>query len=109
MKLNYQDGQTVNDTLAILTQIQQTQQDPANQIDGLRQVPTSAIEATALRQMWEHSPIRLPIIQQLRFGVPAAAFTDQRDRDQLTITTARLGPGREKRVAMVCQISSTIT
>ena len=92
VELHDRYGQTVNDTVAILGQVHHLQHGLANQVDGKHQVAATAGEPASLRDMREQIAMLLPIADQLRFLIPAAAFTHQGQGDQLAIATFGLRP-----------------
>jgi hypothetical protein len=98
MKLNHWNRQTINQALSIPAQIQTAQDDQADQVGGLHQVPPPPIEPALGRDMRKEMLVLFPATQHIRFHVPATAFTNQAHRNQLAIRAFRFRPGpRTKR------------
>jgi len=53
MKLNHGNGQTVDDILTILAQIQAAQDHLTDQVDGLHQIPTPTIKPALSGFTWK--------------------------------------------------------
>jgi len=85
MKQHHRDGQTVQNALTILAQIQTAQDDHPDQVDRSHQIPATTIETTLGRNVRKQVPNAFPATQQFSFHVPAPAFTNQTHRDQLTV------------------------
>jgi hypothetical protein len=83
--------QTIKYALPILAQVQALQKDATQQIDGLRQVASPPVKPTVLREVEKQRQIRLPIIVQLCFLLPATTLTKQCNGDELAVTTRWLG------------------
>lgn len=109
MKLQRWDRHTIDQTLAVLAQIQAAQKNLADQIDRLHQVPPSPVEPALRWNAWKQVAVSLPATQQFRFHMPTAAFSDKLIAINSLSPHSGFGPGRLKKGASGFQISSTTT
>ncbi len=77
IELHHRDGDTVDHALPILGQVQQLENHPADQVEGLQQVSPAPIEATLGRNNRKQCPLFAPITEHFSFDHPAATFTHQ--------------------------------
>lgn len=92
IKLNDWQGQTVNHTLLILGEIHVFQDYFTDQIEGIHQVASAAIEAALRWHIWKQIRIFAPLAQHLCFQIPATAFADHSHADQFTVAANRFWP-----------------
>ncbi len=88
-ELDDRDGQAIDDALGVLGEVKDLHNRLAHQIDDLRQVAATAIEARAFGLLREEIAMLAPAAEQDRFLIPAAAFADNRHRDQLGVRAGR--------------------
>src|SRR5512141_2760135 len=85
MKLHDRKWQTIDDTLAILCNIQTLQEHLPNEVEGLHQTTATAIKATLCWNDWEQVSMFLPLTEHLSFHIPATAFADQGHCQQFAV------------------------
>src|SRR3972149_16364 len=74
MKLNHRQGQTINDTLAVLGDIQTLEYHSPNKIEGLHQAASATIEAALRRNAGKQVTMPLPMTEHLSFHIPATTL-----------------------------------
>jgi hypothetical protein len=109
VKLDDRHGQAVNRAIAVLDHIQPRQHGQADQIDRLRQGPTTVVEPATFGQVEKQMAIRLPMLNGLGFLIPPATFRDHRQVISSLSLQAGAGPERRNNGAICCRQSSTTT
>ncbi len=76
MELNQYNGYAIEHTMLILKEIYLLQHHAPYMVDGPHRLASPPVEATLFRRNGKLIPMFRHITEQLRFLVPAAAFTD---------------------------------
>ena len=97
MKADNRNRKAIDDTPALLGNIESLQHTVADDVQGQCEGTATSIEAALRGQTREQTSVLLPVAEHGGFHLPATALADERHPEQLAITTGRwYGTGTTK-------------
>ena len=89
MKLHHFHRKTIDQALPVLGNINQTEHYASNEVEGLCQIASPAVEAALTGQARKQVFVFSPVAEHLCFHLPSATFAYQDHRHQLAIAARR--------------------